>query len=497
MKKIASGYRLIFGYLGLFLIFIGLTVLFPLIFFIFYPEEISSWYCFVIPGVSALAVGITLFLLIAKREHAKLQKHQDAILIVLIWLVAILVSAVPFILKGDLDFTKSIFETTSAYGTVGLTVYNDACYASHVFTLYRAILCFVGGIGLVLIVTSAISDRYGIRLYIAEGHNDKLMPNLAASARLILSIYFVIIALGVGAYCLAGMSPYDAIVHSISATSTSGFSSRPEGLLAFETTTNYGAVQLITVFLMLAGSLNFLLHLLLITGKFKKFFKDCELKFFLILFVLFVPLVWLSAYANNNWTNGLDCLRTSAFTFISGITTTGFTNASSMISLGQAAILIFVITNIIGGGMGSTAGGVKQYRIILVFKHFYWSVVERLSPSNMIYTHYVYRLGKEKTIDDQEVYEASGYLLLYISVLFFGTIIMSIVGSGQFDFGSALFEFSNAISGTGFTNGITATCSAGIHWILIAGMFLGRLEILAIFFALYRVGRDILRKETR
>lgn len=495
MKKVASGYRLILGYLGLFMVFVGLTVLFPMLFFIFYPEEISSWYCFVIPGVSAVVGGILLFMLIAKRDHAKLQKHQDAILIVFIWLAAILISAVPFILKGDLDFTKSIFETTSAYGTVGLSVYNEACYASHVFTLYRAILCFVGGIGLVLIVTSAISDRYGIKLYLAEGHNDKLMPNLAASARLILSIYFVIIALGVGAYCLAGMNPYDAIVHSISATSTSGFSSRPEGIQAFETTTNYPAVQFITVVLMLAGSLNFLLHLMLITGKFRKILKDCEIKFFFLLFIILVPLVWLSAFAQNNWTNGLDCLRTSTFTFISGITTTGFTNVSNIVSLGQGALLIFVITNIIGGGMGSTAGGVKQYRIILIFKHFYWSVVERLSPSNMIYPHYVYRLGKEKSIDESEISEASGYFLLYVSVLLLGSVLMAIVGTGQFNFGEGLFEFSNAISGTGFTNGISAACGPGVHWILIVGMFLGRLEIIAVAFAIYRIFIDIARKE--
>ena len=226
------------------------------------------------------------------------------------------------------------------------------------------------------------------------------------------------------------------------------------------------------------------------------FFKDCEVKFFLIITAFLLPLVWLSSFAENGWTNGLDCLRTSSFTFISGITTTGFTNASSMISLGQAALLIFVITNIIGGGMGSTAGGVKQYRIILIFKSFYWSIVERLSPSNMIYNHHVYRLGKEKTVEDSEVSEAIGYFVLYVSVLLIGSVIMAIVGSCQFDFGSGLFEFSNAISSTGLSNGVTMAGNNGVRWVLISGMFAGRLEILVMLFGFYRIIRDIFRKET-
>ena len=227
MRKTASGSRLIFGYLGLCIGSVGFAILLPLLAGFAYPDEFKAdWYCFVIPGVSAILGGAGLFMLIARRIKAPLAKHQDSILLVLIWLCAIFISAVPFLLEKDmnLSFTDALFETTSCYATVGLSIFKESDYVHHLFVLYRSVLCFLGGIGLVLIITSAISDRYGLKLYLAEGHNDKLMPNLARSARVILLIYSGFMVFGFLLYMLAGMTPYDAIVHSVSAFATAGFS---------------------------------------------------------------------------------------------------------------------------------------------------------------------------------------------------------------------------------------------------------------------------------
>ena len=496
MKKTASGYRLIFGYLGLFITFIGITMLIPLLALLAYPEEAGDWFCFVIPGGSAILLGIALFMLIFKRDKAQLGKHQDAILLVLIWLISIFIAAIPFIIKGELTFTQSIFETTSAFGTIGLTVFNEACFSSHIFVLYRSIICFLGGIGLVLIITSAISDRYGLKLYIAEGHNDKLMPNLAKSARLILTIYIAIIVLGTCLYRIAGMPWFDSIIHSISAVATGGFSSRPEGLIAFQGTTNWPAVQAISCVLMIMGAVNFLLHMFLITGKFRKVWRDCEIRTFLILGLVFIPLFFLAVFSNYNWQNPVQALCEGSFTFISSVTTTGFANTANVLNLGEVALFLIVIVNIIGGGMGSTAGGVKQYRLAVACKSFYWSTRERLSSSNYIYPHYVWRCGEQKEIKANDSAEAFSYIIIYIAILFIGGLVTTFAGPEGTTYGEALFEFSNALSSTGLSNGLCQT-NAGVQWCLIVGMFLGRLEILSIFFALYRVGRDILRKETR
>lgn len=496
MKKTVSGYRLIFGYLGLFIILIGVACLLPLFLLIPYPEEASDWYCFAIPGISAIVLGILLFMLVFRHEKAQLGKHQDSVLLVLVWVVSIMIASVPFIIKGSLDVTGSIFETTSAFATVGLTVFSNADYASHLFVFYRSILCFFGGIGLVLIITSAISDRYGLKLYVAEGHNDKLMPNLAKSARLILSIYFGIIVLGVLLYCLAGMPVFDAVIHSISAVATGGFTATSEGLMHYASLPNFWAIQVISCVLMILGSINFLIHMFILTGRFKKVFRDCEVRLFGILCLVFIPLFFLAALAAQDWSAPLDALSHGAFTFVSSITTTGFSNVSSVVSIGDGVLFLVIICNIIGGGMGSTAGGIKQYRLAVAAKSFYWSTRERSSSSNLIYPHYIWRFGEQKEVKANETSDAYGYILLYILIMLFGGFLITLLSNGEFTFGESLFEFSNAISSTGLTNGLTAASSNGVRWVLIVGMFAGRLEILGIYFALFRIIRDVFKKET-
>lgn len=495
MKKTASGYRLIFGYLGLFIAFVGVAILLPLFGIIGFPEEAGEWYCFVIPGASAIVLGIALFMLIARRTKAQLGKHQDSILLVLIWLSAIFISAVPFLIKGNLSFTDAIFETTSCYATVGLSVFTAADYKLHLFVLYRSVLCFLGGIGLVLIITSAISDRYGLKLYLAEGHNDKLMPNLARSARVILSIYTGFMILGVILYVITGMSFYEAIVHSVSAVATAGFSTSTGGIAAFATHPNYWAIQLVSIVLMLLGATNFLLALFLITGKFKKVFKDSEIKFFGICCLVFIPIFIFAALLGGTKDLPLgEKFSGSIFTFISSITTTGFANVSDLKFLGEGVLLLVVITNIIGGGMGSTSGGVKQYRFVIALKSFYWSTREATSSPNKIYPHYVYRCGEEKEITASDIANAFGFIIIYIAVLLLGGLFVTVFNGTNY--GESLFEFSNALACTGLSTGLCQTATIGAKWTLIVGMFAGRLEILVIHFALFRFVRDIFRKET-
>lgn len=496
MKKTASGYRLIFGYLGLFIAFVGVAILLPLFALFAFPEEASDWYCFVIPGVSAILLGTALFMLIANKTKAQLGKHQDAILLVLIWVSAIFISAVPFLLKGNLNFTDAMFETTSCYATVGLSVFKPSDYNLHLFVLYRSVLCFLGGIGLVLIITSAISDRYGLKLYLAEGHNDKLMPNLARSARVILSIYTGFMVLGVILYVISGMSVYDAIVHSVSAVATAGFSSRFEGIPAFAGQPNFWAIQVVSIVLMLLGATNFLLALFLLTGRFKKVFKDCEIKFFGVLCLVFIPLFVISALLGGEDLSFGQAFVQSSFTYLSSITTTGFANVGNLKVLGGGVLLLVVLMNIIGGGMGSTSGGVKQYRVVLALKSFYWSTRESTASANKIYPHFVYRCGEEKEVKDEEIKNAFGFIILYIIVLFIGGTLVTILNNSGSSFTDSLFEFSNALACTGLSVGVSASATDAAKWVLIGGMFAGRLEIIVIYLAFFRSIRDLFRKET-
>ncbi len=143
MKKVASGYRLIFGYLGIFLAMAGVIILLPLVLLAVpsFRDDVQYVPHFLIPGLSMLVGGILLFtLLLMGREKSKLAKHQDSILLILLWLVSIIVSAIPFFLTGKMSITESIFESTSGYASVGLTRLPAELYDSHIFTFYCAVL---------------------------------------------------------------------------------------------------------------------------------------------------------------------------------------------------------------------------------------------------------------------------------------------------------------------------------------------------------------------
>ena len=492
MKK-STTYRLIFGSLGIFLIFIGITCLLPLILLAFYPEESGDWLNFFIPGMSTVVAGIGLMQLLRGLKGVKLGKHQDSVLLVIIWVLAIGICSIPFICRDDMNLTQAVFETTSGFCTIGLTVFQD--FDSHLYVFYRSVCTLVGGVGLVLIISSAISDKYGLKLYVAEGHTDKPLPNLKKSAMVIFGIYLGIIFVGAAAYCIAGMSLFDAIVHSISAVATGGFSSKPGGLVEVPCS-NFVAVELISIVLMILGGMNFLTHFLILTGKGKKAIKDCELRVLGLLALIFIPLFFISTLVKGNIDGGWNTFAASTFTFFSAVTTTGFSNVADITALGQATMFLIIFINVIGGGMGSTAGGVKQYRVAVAAKSFYWGTRARFGHSRMVYPHFIYRCGEEKEVTHNDSIEAFGYIILYLIIMFVGSFLVTLFS--EYSFNDALFEFSNAISSTGLSNGLTAGCrtNSPVLWTMLLAMFAGRLEVLALFFAFYRIIRDILGKDT-
>ena len=248
---------------------IGFIVLIPFAMMIFFPTENKAWASFLTTGVSAIILGfLVYYFCLAGAEKGKLERHQDALLLVLLWIMALLVGAFPFFLHGifvpgayKYTYIEGLFESTSGFTTTGLTIYRHfldrymdssgmwhditigtdaslitqslAIDCPHIFLFYRSVLHFFGGVGLVLIAASAISDAHGLKLYTAEGHNDKLLPNLKKSSRLILSIYAGYIGLGTIGLWVFGMDWFDALQHSVASLATGGLSSRSTSLYYF------------------------------------------------------------------------------------------------------------------------------------------------------------------------------------------------------------------------------------------------------------------------
>ncbi len=481
-------YRLVFFYLSMFLVMIGAIQLLPLLVLPFYPSEISYASCFLIPGVITIIIGLITRWALRNTVILKLEKHYDSLLLVLIWLLAILISTIPWILKGDYNFTQAAFEMTSGFSTTGLSVV-DVDHTPHIFLMFRSITLFVGGVGFVLIITSAFADKYGLNLYNAEGHNDRILPNIAKSARLILSFYSAYIAFGIIAYILCGMPVFDAINTAIAALSTGGFSVIGESIYGYHSL----PIELITIILMIMGQTNFMLHLNFFSGRFKKFFNHCETKFFIILLAIFASFMTFNLMESGYTENILESLRISLFQFVTCITTTGFISVGDLRLLPPGFISIMVLMMLVGGNQESTGGGIKQYRVIIALKGIYYSIRESILNPRVITSHHITRFGEKYNLHNEEIRLTSSYILFYLILFLLGSTIFTLYGYSLQD---AMFEFSSAISTVGLSVGITNYyASPVILWTAIIGMFLGRMEIIVVFKAIFRIEKDLKNRE--
>jgi Trk-type K+ transport systems, membrane components len=472
MIEKVSGRKLFIGYMGLFMMLIGVILLVPLIMIIFYQEDYIYAKDFILPGISSIFVGFFLYLLIFKKEKGNLKKGSDIALVLTIWLLAILISSIPFMLTGKFNFTQAVFETTSAYTTTGLSVV-DVSVTPHIFLFYRSFMLFVGGIGLVLILTSATSDSRSMNIYLIEGHNDKLLPNLIKSSRLIFSIYFGYMILGVCLYLLAGMDLFDAVNHSMSALSTGGFSTNPASIGGY----NNIWIEMVTVLLMILGSTNFIIHYYLMRRKFKEAFIHFEFEVSGILLCVVLPLLVLS-FVRSGYDLLTSC-RYGVFEFFSALTTTGFQIIPDYSKTSGTTQIIIIILMIVGGQCGSTSGGIKQGRIGLAFKGILNYLSIKNKTEHVISTKYYNKFGNKEILTNDAVNSSFVYILLYLSLLVVGSFIISF---GGYDFGDSFFEMTSALGTVGLSVGITSYNTAPyVLWTLAVGMFLGRIEIVIVF----------------
>ena len=555
MKKApAKGFRLIFGYLGLFLAFEGIVILFPLLTLIFYPGEWKVLLDFVIPAVFDIGIGILLYkLLVSGREKMRFKPKEDALLLVLIWVGAILSGALPFFLSqfswlnfGDaeaslgMSFSESFFEATSGFTTTGLTLFPQKAYLdgmvssplgvdscsgygyAHVFLFHRAFMQFIGGVGLVLLLTTIISTRQNFKLYFAEGHNDQIVPNLAKSAKIIFAVYAGWVAAGSLGLWFAGMPPFEAICTSMGCLATGGFSTRAESIYFFSqhmpsgevsnltyTVNSALGIEIITCVLMIAGATNLVLHTFGFRGKLKDFFGDIEVVLAGALLVIGIVIATSSITYLYNEGQGLDfptSLRYGAYFTVTSLTTGGFANFPSIFKLGPVCFFLGWILMTIGGGMGSTAGGLKQYRVGILGKEFYWFLRYHDTSDRTISPRVIRRLGVVKEVDNDSVKEARNYTLLCLVVFALGALTLMFLPSldglrpGEW-FQHCFYEFMNGFTSTGMSMMDYVAYKAahplayrGFIWVITSAMFFGRLEILPIIFALWRIFIDPIRE---
>ncbi|MBA4507075.1 TrkH family potassium uptake protein [Clostridium sporogenes] len=481
-SSIFKNNKIILRYIGILTIIIGIIVLLPLIVIIAYPNESKYAIDFIIPSFIAISIGFMLSYFIKLDKNQKLSMGQDTIIVVIVWILASFFSAIPFIISKQLNFTQAYFEAVSGWTTTGLSVV-DVEVTPKIYLMHRSIMQFFGGVGLVLVMVSALSETFGMNLYSSEGHSDKLLPNLLRSSRMIMSIYVGYIIAGTVLYYIFGMPLFDGINHSIAALSTGGFGIKRDSVGAYKSF----SIELITIILMILGTTNFAAHLLLVRGKFKKFFKIGEVRFMFLLLGVSIPLA--TFFSLKNIYGGFSkAFRISAFQMVSALSTTGFSTVSFN-NWNSFSIFTMIILMIIGGGAGSTAGGIKIYRVYLMVKTFLWNLKKKFMPEHMVNENFVFRPEGKIYIKENNILEASNYAFIYIVLLFIGTGI--IVANG-YSLQDALFEFASSIGTVGLSVGITSPIASPIVlWTEIFGMLFGRLEIYVIFIAVIKIAKDV------
>ncbi len=265
------------GYLGVMLCIIGFMLLMPLVLLPFHMDEIAYAHCFYAPGLAAVVLGWLGWETIHARPKAPLAPGQDATVIVLTWMLAMTVGALPFLLTGSCrTFTQAVFETMSGLSTTTFTVL-DVERCPQLILLYRSALLFFGGIGLVLIMVSAISDAHGLRIYTQEGHANRLLPNLRRSALLVVRTYVLLIGVGTVLLTLCGMAPFDALNHAVGAVATGGFSTRNASVAAWDSP----AIEVVLAILMLLGGTNSATLVALLGGRWRTWWRDAETRAYL------------------------------------------------------------------------------------------------------------------------------------------------------------------------------------------------------------------------
>jgi trk system potassium uptake protein TrkH len=481
-KEILRSYVNIFHYTGLILILAGTLMLSPLLCLFFWPTETGSASGFIVPAVVMVSVGVAFWLLFRNQNSQLLDIRQSAVIVVLSWITVCLFSAWPFMTIQKLNFTQAIFESVSGWTTTGLSVVNPE-ESGHLILMWRSIMQLAGGAGLAIIMLATIVGPTGPALGIAEGRGQQLVPQVRQSAKIVMMIYTGYAILGTVAYYFAGMGIFDAVNHTFTAISTGGFSTKTDSIGHW----NSLSIEAVTVPLMILGNLNFLTAYLLLHGNIKAVSKNGEIRIMLLL-VPVCSVVLFFTVCTSLYPVLSKSMRVAVFETVTALTTTGFSTVSYN-NWSSFGVLLIIMLMLIGGGTCSTAGGIKQYRIHVLYKSLIWEIKSFFLPQTAVQENYIWQGDGKDFISEARIRQIGTFVFIYLATYFLGGLIITSTGADMKD---SLFEFASALGTVGLSVGLTGPkTSPVILWTEIFGMLLGRLEFFVVISGILTILRDI------
>jgi trk system potassium uptake protein TrkH len=460
---------------------IGLALLVPLALSLLYRD--GSWLSFLLPATLMVAAGVVAFRLAGPRGRApEYVSNRDVYLsVTLAWTVAALLGGTPFLVEGTFhSLIDSSFEAMSGFTTTGATLLSDIEAETPSILFWRSMTHWLGGIGIVVLFV-AVAPLLGVgaaRLIGAEMSGltgPRLTPRIADTAKALVVIYLAISLAETIALLLAGMPLYDAVIHTFGTVATGGFSNKTASVGFYDSL----AIEAIIGFFMVASGVSFSLYYLLYTKRRLDVLLDRELLAYLGIVVASSLFVWgilvLGGEYGSSWATAL---RDSGFAVASVITTTGFVTAD-FDRWDTAAKITLILLMFIGGCAGSTAGGIKVIRILIVFRTILQDVFRMVHPRAVT----PLQLG-ERVVPEAVRVQALGLFAAWIGVFGIATFIVALQGeltplSSITAVAATLNDVGPGLGQVGATESFEIVDPLG-RFVLTVCMLLGRLEIFTV-----------------
>lgn len=466
--------------LGFIICAVGIAMLAALA-FAFYHDE-PEFQSILISALISIGVGMFLMLFMKRLEGEELRAREGFAIVTFGWIVAPLFGCLPFLLSGAIpNVTDAYFESVSGFTTTGASILSDVESLSQGLLFWRAMTQWLGGMGIV-VLSLAILPLLGVggmQLFKAEfagPTKDKLTPRIAETARILWSVYVLMTVVQTGLLMAGGMSFFDALCHSFATIATGGFSTKNASIAHF----NSGYIDVVVTAFMFIAATNFPLHYAALSGKFR-YFKDNEFQFFsisaLVATFLIVPFL-LSEH------DLLNAIRYAAFNVVSVMSSTGFASADFALwaPLAQIVLLLLMFP---AACAGSTGGGMKNVRVLLLLKTAANELKHLVHPQAVIPVRYNGRM-----VEQDILFNIAGFIILYLVTFATATIAVTATGLDLVTSLSAVVAaMSNIGPGLGEVGPMAnyGGLSDAVKWILSACMVIGRLEIFTVFVLFSRV----------
>ncbi|MDR3147912.1 MAG: TrkH family potassium uptake protein [Treponema sp.] len=470
---IGGGLRL----LALFAVLVSLTMTVPLAVAALLGEA-EMIRAFAISLALPMPLALPVLFIVTRNQRIRFTAADGFLLVFFIWIIACLVGSLPFLVSRTLSRpVDAFFESVSGFSTTGISLFADVEILPRSLLLWRAMDQWLGGVGIVML-TVALFPLIGIggfQLVKAETtgpEKEKITPKITATAKILCFLYLGLTALLMALLMLGGMDWLDALIHAFATIATGGFSSRNNSIAAFSSP----FIEWVCVIFMIVSGYNFALLYQLLRGKVRDVFRNSEGRAYLCIMGISSLLAALSL-----WSAGEDfptAIRRGFFHCSSIVTSCGFSSADHNLWPPLAQGVLFLLM-FVGGCSGSTAGGIKVVRWVVLFKQAMNEAKRLLYPRGVFNIRLNRKVGRKDV-----VYGVAGFIFLYVAMVAAAFLLVAGAGVEPWDsFNAALVCVGNIGLGLGKLRGgaVLASCPDYVKWGLSLVMIAGRLEIWTFF----------------